>query len=209
METVTLIIAGDLAKYAIDGAASGRVMAGMTETFTVKALDANDNPADASGQKPNILITGPGKDAVSVLDLTSGELRPLNANGQNTFRIYVLPDAPSSHINITVLGEAGTDPVSMKVYIGSNQAPMAGAAIDDQTIEIGSMAMVQSTLSDADGQMLSYMAISSDEMVATAEVDDTGMVTITAEAVGIATITVTATDTDGAMGTQDITVRLR
>ena len=71
---------------------------------------------------------------------------------------------------------------------------MAGAAVADQMVYVGAEVMVQSNFSDPDEDMLSYMASSSDDMIATATVDDMGMVTITGVAEGMATITVTASD---------------
>ena len=59
-----------------------------------------------------------------------------------------------------------------------NVAPMAGAAIADQMVYTGMTATVQSTISDPDGDTLTWEATSSDEMVATAMVDMDGMVTI-------------------------------
>ena len=88
-----------------------------------------------------------------------------------------------------------------------NTAPTAGAAIADQTVTAGETVMVQSTITESDmGDTLSWDATSDMTMYATAEVDDMGMVTITGVAAGTATITVTATDSMGAMATQEIMV---
>ena len=88
----------------------------------------------------------------------------------------------------------------------ANVAPMAGAAIDAQTVTAGEMVMVATAFTDADMDTLTYMAMSDMEMYATATVDDMGMVTITGVAAGMATITVTATDIADATATQDIMV---
>ena len=67
--------------------------------------------------------------------------------------------------------------------------------------------MVQSTITDADtGDTLTWTVMSNMPTYATATVDTMGMVTITGVAVGSATITVTATDSMGAMATQEIMV---
>ncbi len=88
-----------------------------------------------------------------------------------------------------------------------NNAPMAGAAIDPQTVEVGATVMVQSTITDTDtGDTLTWDAVSNMEMYATADVDNMGMVTITGVAPGSATVTVTATDGDDATATQTIAV---
>ena len=88
----------------------------------------------------------------------------------------------------------------------ANMAPMAGDAIADQMVTAGEMVMVQSNITDADGDTLTWSVMSDMDMYATATVDDMGMVTITGVAAGMATITVTATDMYDAMGTQEIAV---
>ena len=104
----------------------------------------------------------------------------------------------------------GTPPdgimVTVNATMAENMAPMAGAAVADQMVYVDDMVMVQSNFSDPDEDMLSYMASSSDDMIATATVDDMGMVTITGVAEGMATITVTATDPDGMYAMQTIMV---
>ena len=76
-----------------------------------------------------------------------------------------------------------------------NMAPMAGDDVADQMVYVGAMVEVQSNFSDPDEDMLSYTATSRRRNdVATATVDDMGMVTITGVAEGMATITVTASD---------------
>ena len=89
-----------------------------------------------------------------------------------------------------------------------NQAPMAGADIADVMVYVGAMEMAQSTITDPDMDTLTWSAMSSADMYATAAVDDMGMVTITGVAAGMATITVTATDPDGSgmSASQDIMV---
>ena len=89
----------------------------------------------------------------------------------------------------------------------SNTAPMAGDDIAAQMVNVGGTVMVPSTITDADdGDTLEWEAMSSDDMIATAEVDDMGMVTITGVGEGTATITVTATDGDDETATQTIMV---
>ena len=103
-------------------------------------------------------------------------------------------------------GASASQTIAVMVNVPPNQVPMAGAAIADQTVTAGDMVMVASDITDADGDMLTYSASSSDDTIATASVADDGMVTITGVAAGSATITVMATDPDGASASQTIAV---
>ena len=99
--------------------------------------------------------------------------------------------------------------VEAAVVAPTNNAPMAGADIADQTVTAGMTVMVQSTITDSDADdTLTWTspAMSSDDTVATATVDNMGMVTITGVSHGEATITVTATDMAGASASQTIMV---
>ena len=87
-----------------------------------------------------------------------------------------------------------------------NDAPMAGDAIAAQTVMSGKMAMAQSTITDADGDTLTWTATSSDDTVATVTVDNMGMVTVTGGKAGTATITVSATDPSDESATQTFMV---
>ena len=88
-----------------------------------------------------------------------------------------------------------------------NAAPMAGAAIAEQTVTADATVMVRSTITDADTDDTLTWSVESDmPTYATAEVDNMGMVTITGVAEGMATITVTATDIADETATQDIMV---
>ena len=92
-----------------------------------------------------------------------------------------------------------------------NAAPMAVGTIAPVSVTMGqtTAAMdVSSYFSDADmGDPLTYTAMSDMEMYATADIPaDSSMLTITGVAAGTATITVTATDSMGAMATQEIMV---
>ena len=92
-----------------------------------------------------------------------------------------------------------------------NAAPMAVGTIAAVSVTMGQMTAamdVSSYFSDADmGDPLTYTAMSDMEMYATADIPaDSSMLTITGVAAGTATITVTATDSMGAMATQEIMV---
>ena len=105
-------------------------------------------------------------------------------------------------------GKGGTVMQTIMVTV-PNSAPMAEGAIEAVTLMAGdtSDAMdVSMYFSDADmSDTLTYTAMSSDDMVATASVDES-MVTITGVAAGSATVMVTATDPDGASVMQTIMV---
>ena len=110
-----------------------------------------------------------------------------------------------SAINSVGKGEY-SDGMAMAMTMAENMAPMVGDDVEDQMVYVGAMVEVQSNFSDPDEDMLSYTADSSDDMIATATVDDMGMVTITGVAEGMATITVTASDPMGESAMQTIMV---
>ena len=89
-----------------------------------------------------------------------------------------------------------------------NHPPMDGADLTAM-VTAGQTTMVQSTISDSDmGDMLTWsVAVDpSDGSIATATVDDMGMVTIMGHMAGMATITVTAMDSDDETAMQSIMV---
>ena len=181
---------------------------------------------DAAGNIPSNLHAkededGDGRDMVRVAvrstDVTISGVNAtkdaeLTDEGMASFSILLREDAPEGSITVFVSTDIGDEMLraSTSVMYGDpappNVAPMAGAAVADQMVYVGAEVMVQSNFSDADMDTLSYMASSSDEMVATATVDDMGMVTITGVAEGMATITVTASDPMGAYAMQTIMV---
>ena len=108
-------------------------------------------------------------------------------------------------MNSVDLSEYSSDDMASATTDRTNTAPVAGDAIAAQTVTEGMTAMVQSTITDAD-DTLTWSALSSDDMIATATVDAMGMVTVMGEAPGTATITVTATDAAGESATQMIMV---
>ena len=103
------------------------------------------------------------------------------------------------------------NPAMHTVDTSHNAAPMAVGTISDVTVMVGasktSTMAVSSYFSDADaGDTLEYIAMSSDDAIATAEVNSDGMIVVTGVAAGMATITVTATDMAGAYAMQTIMV---
>ena len=111
-------------------------------------------------------------------------------------------------ITVTATDAAGATAMQT-IMVSVDSANMPPVAQPDLTasVKAGEMVMVQSTITDSDeGDTLSWDADSSNDAVATAEVNDTGMVTITGVATGMATITVTATDMAGLSASQNIAV---
>ena len=88
-----------------------------------------------------------------------------------------------------------------------NAAPMSVGTIAAQTVTAGQSVTVDvaANFSDADGDTLTYTAVSDMTSYATVSVSGS-MVTITGVAAGMATVTVTATDAAGAYAMQTIMV---
>ena len=140
-----------------------------TQTLTYEATSSDAMIATAMVDDMNMLtVTGV---AVGTATITVTATDPNGETVDQTFDVTVLP--------ANVAPTAPTD--------------MLGAV----SVVVAKTAMVQSTITDADGDTLTWSAMSSDDTIATAEVDAAGMVSITGVALGSATITVTATDADG------------
>ena len=94
----------------------------------------------------------------------------------------------------------------------ANEAPMAVGQTSPVQVTAGTNSAaidVSGYFSDAEGDTLTYSAMSDMEMYATADIPTgSSMLTITGVAAGTATVTVTATDADGSgmSATQDIAV---
>ena len=201
--TLPITVAGELASYKIAG--DRRILQGAAGDFTLQKLDKDGNLTKDS-EDVTIVVSGSSKDSVQLLDVEPGDR--LIEDGSENFQVFALAGESDGSITITAIGKSGISPASMTVSIGANQMPMAGDAIADQMIDMGATVMVQSTLSDPDGYMLTYAWMSDDEMVATVMADDMdmSMATITGVAVGSAMITVTATDSEGGEGMQTFMV---
>ena len=93
------------------------------------------------------------------------------------------------------------------VGCGEPQPPIAMGRIPALTVEVGNTESVNLTgyFSDADGDVLTYTARSSDPSVATVAVSG-AMVQVTAVAAGNATVTVTASDPGGLLAEQTFAV---
>ena len=193
-----------IAMYVIT--APPRIEAGMTGSIMITAQDADGalGAITADNAAINVSLSG-NVEMVTVLDLSNNQLELGTDDSMGSFRIFAKADATSGSVTITVIGEPGVATVSEMVRIGPNQNPMAGDDIADQMVLVGGTATVDSTLSDHEGDDLTYTVSSSDDMIATAT-NDGAMITITGVAAGDATITVTGMDTEMGSGMQTIMV---
>ena len=202
---LTVTVAGPPANFMIQGPST--IDLNGSGTFTVTATDAAESMPyfkdDASRMVP-VFIQGltPG----NVRGLSSTSMLALNADtAMGSFTIYA-PPGTTHGATVRIFVSSGDSEKSHTVMFGGNRAPMAGAAIDDVMVYTGMTATAMSTITDPDGDMLTWTAMSDDEMVATAEVNASGMVTITGVSMGTATITVTASDPGGMSAMQMINV---
>ena len=207
-QDLTFFVAGPIDSYTVEGPENEVIELDSSAMFTVTAMDENggvpdfgtttatDNLVEVAVQPVTTLVTGLEPD---------GQLKLDEDTGMATFIVYSALNASHGDRGRVIIGSGAMQQI-VNISFGENRAPMAGMAIADQMVDVGSMVMVQSNFSDLDGDMLSYTAMSDMMDVATASVDDMGMVTITGVAMGTATITVTATDMDGAYAMQTIMV---
>ena len=206
---ITVIVAGKASQLSVEGPEMIPTETGLA-TYTVTATDSAGNVSnDVADLGGKYIVAVRNKDA-QVLGVDTNDFVIFNKNGVGTFQVLMPEDAvEGTQLSITV-GYKDVTATIVVMYgetpMTSNMAPMAGDDVEDQMVYVGAMVEVQSNFSDPDEDMLSYMASSSDDMIATATVDDMGMVTITGVAEGMATITVTATDMDGAYAMQTIMV---
>ena len=130
----------------------------------------------------------------SILTITPPQNAP---TGSGTLRIRATdPDGLSAIQEFTV------------TLILANRAPATNGTIPDSSKRIGETAYsvnLSGYFTDADGDTLTYSAVSSDTAKATVSLSDATL-TVTPVAVGTSTITATATDPDGAFATQTFTM---
>ena len=183
--------------YALHGAhepdAPTEVMAEYSADGTMVTVSwtapGSNGGSDITGYKVMYKMTGSDADYMSMdaaADATSATISDLTAG--TDYDIVV--------VAVNAVGESAMA-MAMDPTV-ANMAPTAAGMIAPVTVmETMESAMdVSMYFSDAEGDTLTYMAASSDDMVATASVYGS-MVTITGVAEGMATITVTATDEDG------------
>ena len=153
---------------------------------------------DADGDDAAITITAMSSDETiaSVMVMDGNVMVTAVGAGTATITVTGMDDEmmASEAVTFDVMVEA------------ANLMPVAGT-VAPQTVVANRTIDVDSAITDPDDGALTYDdPTSSDAKIATATVDDAGMVTIRGVAVGGATIMVTATDPDGASVTQSIVV---
>ena len=151
------------------------------DTLTYRATTSDAGVATASVSASIVTVAGVGAGTASVTVTASD------------------PDGLTAAQEISVTVE------------GPNQAPRAVGTIDALTLLVGAEVTtdVASYFDDPDGDVLTFMAATSDDAVATASVSGS-QVAVTGVAVGTANITITAHDPDGlsAMQTMGVTVSM-
>ena len=177
--TLPITVAGPLASYEIMG--DDAIVHGMSGMFMLRKLD-DDGNLTRDATDVTIVVSGSAKDSVQLLDVMPGD--QLTGEGSESFQVFALAGEAHGSITLTAIGKSGIVPASKTVQIGGNRAPMAGDDVEDQMVYVGATVEVQSNFSDPDEDMLSYTATSDMMDVATASVDDMGMVTITGVAEG-------------------------
>ena len=107
-------------------------------------------------------------------------------------------------------GHTGSQQFTLTVQ-SSNRAPTASGTIPDGSKKVGESAYsvdLSSYFTDADGDTLTYTAVSSDTAKATVSLS-TATLSVSPVAAGTSTITATATDPSGEFATQSFTMTVR
>ena len=195
-----------------------------TQTFSVTVSKANNAPV-AVGTIPNYLLefggskvtfnaaqyfSDPNGDtlAASAASIHRSNDAIIEVTGYGNWDIDLVPKAAGT-VTVTLTakdpgGLSATQSFSVKV----NKAPEANGTIPDGSITFGDNGYsvdVSSYFTDANGDVLTYTASSSDTSKASVSVS-ASTVSVTAVAAGSATITVTATDIHSTSGTQNFNV---
>ena len=176
----------------------------ITLTFDLEEVGTGDDAI--CGQSIAVKINGgaaqTGFNATGDIDACDNEQYRLSAGTSGTvYEITVTSQdgvAKKYYMNLT----KGVDPPE-------NNAPTVDRPIDDQMVAMGASIEVDvaGNFTDADGDDLTFTAMSDDTTMATVEVDGS-MLTITGVAEGSAEITVTASDGNGGSASDafDVTV---
>ncbi|HHY72162.1 MAG TPA: cadherin-like domain-containing protein [Bacillus bacterium] len=169
----------------------------QTLGFGSHTYDATNTFSDADGDNITLTATSSNNGVATV-----------SVSGKN---IILTPiTAGTATITITAKDGRGGEITHSFPFL-SNTAPIVANAIDSQTLIVGSGDLsvdVTNTFSDADGDLLTLTAISSNPGIATANVTGT-ILTVTPVSAGSITITVTANDgKDGMNGTAVATVNV-
>ncbi|WP_426451763.1 Ig-like domain-containing protein [Paenibacillus sp. S-38] len=180
----------------------------QSDTFTVRinrapqaspiqdqtvTLFSGDTTIDLSG-----IFTDPDGDALTITAVSSDAAAA--AVSMNGSRLTLSPVAVgTASVSVTAVdGHGGTVTRSFEVTVRPNQAPTVAAPISSQRMNPNRDVTVNLTpvFSDADGDTLTYEAVSSDSAIASVSVNGSQLI-VTGMADGQAVITVTAHDPAG------------
>ena len=192
---------------------------GLTATQTVEAIVPNRAPEPAGLIPTQTVAVG----ETAVVDVSAyftdadGDALSYAASSSNPSVAVVSTSGATVMITAVAKGSVtvtvtATDPRGLTATqtleaTVPNRAPEARGSLPDQTVQAGQTATldVSPYFTDADGDALSYAAVTSSSSVSTASVSG-AVVTIQGVAVGETTLTVTARDPDGGGATQQVSV---
>ena len=200
--TLTITVAGPPANLDVTG--NTVVPLRASGTFTVTATDELGGvPFLTEGENDKVTVSVQPTDAL-VTGVDSSNQVTLDDDGTAEFTIFASLTADYGDAGRIIVQQGDLQDI-LPITFGHNRAPMAGAAMT-ASVYTGMTTEVVSTISDPDGDTLTWSVMSSDTAVATATVD-AGTVTIMGVAPGTAVITVTGMDAvSGMSGTQMINV---
>ena len=153
------------------------------------ALTYTVSDSDLANQKIGISLTSDGKVTIGATLQT----------GTVTVRVYAADASAFATQTFTV------------TVAPASRAPTAKGTISDSTKKVGHSAYsvdLSDYFTDADGDTLTYTAVSSDTAIATVSLSSATL-SVTPVAEGTATITATATDPSGTFATQDFTMTVK
>ena len=153
------------------------------------ALTYTVSDSDLANQKIGISLTSDGKVTIGATLQT----------GTVTVRVYAADASAFATQTFTI------------TVAPASRAPTAKGTISDSTKKVGHSAYsvdLSDYFTDADGDTLTYTAVSSDTAIATVSLSSATL-SVTPVAEGTATITATATDPSGTFATQDFTMTVK
>ena len=131
----------------------------------------------------------------------------LNASVAETILTVVAIAKGTATVTLTAMDPGGLHAVQSFLVLVPNRPPLAEGSVPEHTIEVADSAMIDVSpfFVDPDGDALSYAAVATDPLVASATVVES-MITVMALAKGKAIVNVTATDTEGLTASQSFAV---
>ena len=190
---------------------------GLTATQTVEAIVPNRGPEPAGSIPAQTVAVGetaavdvsayfsdPDGDALSYTAETSDAgVAEVSVSG-STVTVSAVGRG-SATVTVTATDPGGLTATQTVEAIVPNRGPEPAGSIPAQTVAVGETAVVDVSayFTDADGDVLSYAASSSNPSVAVVSTSG-ATVMITAVAKGSVTVTVTATDPGGLTATQTL-----